>query len=246
VTVDDDGAGTVLVVGAASGIGAAAAEHLAARGWRVVGADRDEDGLATVGEVGVVPVAMDVTDEDTVRDGVAEATAAVGALDAVVNCVGTTGGGWRPFAEVTVDHLDELYRVNLRGAFLVTAAVLPAMRARGYGRLLHVASIAAKEGVPGMAGYCATKAGLVGLVRSVAREIATEGVTVNALAPALVHTPLTEAMPEEQYAYLRDLAPMRRAGTVEECAAMIAWIVSPACSFTTGATFDLSGGRADY
>lgn len=239
----------VLVVGAASGIGAAAVRWLAERGWRVAAADRDAAGLRALDTAGVdlaTRVEVDASDEQAVDRAVASAAGTLGGLDALVNCVGTTGGGWRSIADMPVAHIDELYAVNLRSAFLLTRAVLGPMRNQGYGRILHLSSIAGKEGVSGMAAYCATKAGLVGLVKSVAREVATEGITVNALAPAIIRTAMTEAMSEEQYTYLRDLAPMRRAGELDEVAAMIEWIVSPRCSFTTGATFDLSGGRADY
>lgn len=237
-----------LVVGAASGIGRAATRWLATRGWRLVAADRDREGLDRL-EVGtgiVERLELDVVDADAVTRGVAAAEQALDGVDVLVNCAGTTGGGWRSFDQTPVAQLDALYAVNLRGAFLLTQAVLPAMMARSYGRILHVASIAGKEGVPGMSTYCATKAGLIGLVKSVAREVARDGVTINALAPALIRTALTEAMPEEQFTYLRDLAPMRRAGELDETSAMIGWIVSPEASFTTGFTYDLSGGRADY
>ena len=242
-------AGRVLVVGAASGIGAAAAAWLLSKGWSVAVADRDEAKLRTI-----VPavssfaacLSLDVTDETAVAAGVNEAADALGGIDALVNCVGTTGGGWASITETSVTHLDELYNVNLRGAFLLTQAVLGVMRPRQYGRVLHLTSIAGKEGVAGMSSYCATKAGMVGLVKSVAREVATEGITVNGLAPAIIRTALTQAMPDDQYDYLLNLAPMRRAGELDEVSAMIEWIVSPACGFTTGFIFDLSGGRADY
>jgi 3-oxoacyl-[acyl-carrier protein] reductase len=129
---------------------------------------------------------------------------------------------------------------------VVAQAVLPRMLAQNYGRILHVASIAGKEGNAGMAAYSASKAGLIGLVKSMAKDYAETGVTINALAPAVIQTPLVDALPQATIDYMTAKIPMRRCGTLEEVAAMIAWIVSPACSFTTGFTFDLSGGRATY
>ena len=120
------------------------------------------------------------------------------------------------------------------------------MLAKGYGRILHVASIAGKEGNAGMTAYSATKSGLIGLVKSMAKDYPETGVTINALAPAVIRTPMVDQLPEETVKYMTDKIPMRRCGELAEVAAMIAWIVSPACSFTTGFTFDLSGGRATY
>jgi 3-oxoacyl-[acyl-carrier protein] reductase len=120
------------------------------------------------------------------------------------------------------------------------------MLAQNYGRILHVASIAGKEGNAGMAAYSASKAGLIGLVKSMAKDYAETGITINALAPAVIQTPLVDALPQATVDYMTAKIPMRRCGTLAEVAAMIAWIVSPACSFTTGFTFDLSGGRATY
>ena len=241
-----EGRERALVVGAASGIGAAAAARLVRDGWSVVGADRDLAGLERLDVALAGRVRMDVTDAASVAAGVSETTRTLGAIDALVNCAGTAGGGWRPFLETSPDQLDELHAVNLRGAFLLMQAVLPGMIEAGYGRILHVASIAGKEGVPGMSTYSSTKAGLIGLVKSVGREIATSGVTVNALAPAVIRTPLTDLMPEDQFEYLKSLIPMRRAADLEEVAAAIRWMVSEEASFTTGFAYDLSGGRADY
>jgi 3-oxoacyl-[acyl-carrier protein] reductase len=120
------------------------------------------------------------------------------------------------------------------------------MLPHGYGRVLHVASIAGKEGNAGMTAYSATKAGLIGLVKSLGKDYPETGITINALAPAVIRTPMVDALPEATVTYMTDKIPMRRCGELEEVAAMIAWIVSPACSFTTGFTFDLTGGRATY
>ena len=237
---------TVAVVGAASGIGRAAATELAGRGAKVVCLDVQYDlAKAFAAELGqdATAVEVDVTSQDSVRAAFAGLD---GDLHALVNCAGTTGRTGHPTHEVDVDDFDFVYRVNLRGALLLSQAVLPGMAERGYGRILHVASIAGKEGNAGMAAYSATKAGLIGLVKSMGKEYATNGVTVNALAPAVIQTPMVDAMPEHQVRYMTDKIPMGRLGTLDEAARMIAWIVSADCSFSTGFTFDLTGGRAVY
>jgi 3-oxoacyl-[acyl-carrier protein] reductase len=129
---------------------------------------------------------------------------------------------------------------------VLSKAVLPRLLTHNYGRVLHVASIAGKEGNAGMAAYSATKAGLIGLVKSLGKDYAETGITINALAPAVIRTPMVDALPEATVRYMTDRIPMKRCGELDEAAQLIAWIVSPACSFTTGFTFDLSGGRATY
>lgn len=240
-----------LVAGAASGIGAAIAQELAARGVVVACLDVDDVGcartVAAVVEAGGEATAhrLDVTDEASVRDVVGDICGR-SPVQILVNTVGITGVTGITADQVAVDDFDLVYRVNLRGALLLSQAVLPSMTGAGYGRILHLASIAGKDGNAGMAAYSATKAGLIGLVKSMGKDYAQTGVTVNALAPAVIHTPLVEAMPEHQVTYMTDRIPMARLGRLDEVAAMAAWIVSPACSFTTGFTFDLSGGRAVY
>jgi 3-oxoacyl-[acyl-carrier protein] reductase len=147
---------------------------------------------------------------------------------------------------VALADFDRVCALNLRAALMLSQAVLPGMLARGYGRVLHVASIAGKEGNKGMTAYSASKAGLIGLVKSMGKDYAESGVTVNALAPAVIRTPLVEALPQATVDYMTEKIPMRRCGELREAASCIAWIISPACSFTTGFTFDLSGGRATY
>ncbi len=240
-----------IVAGAASGIGAAVAKELASRGVTVACLDVDDEGCArTVGQVrgdGGEATAghLDVTSDASVHDAVAEICAR-GPVHVLVNTVGITGATGIPADQVSVEDFDLVYRINLRGALLLSQAVLPSMTGAGYGRILHVASIAGKDGNAGMAAYSATKAGLIGLVKSMGKDYAQSGVTVNALAPAVIQTPLVDAMPEHQVRYMTDRIPMARLGRLEEAAAMTAWIVSPDCSFTTGFTFDLSGGRAVY
>ena len=231
-----------LVIGAASGIGRATAERLRASGAVVVGAD-----LPSARWPGEDPesLPMDVTDPGSVRAAVSSALQTMGGLDAVVNCAGILG----PVASALttpVEDFDRILKINLTGAFIVSQAVLPAMAEAGYGRLLHISSTAGKEGVINMPAYSASKAGILGLVKSLAKEFALSGVTVNALAPGNVMTPLFQEVPAEQQAAQAAKIPMGRFGTPAEAAALIEFIVSPAASYTTGFVFDLSGGRATY
>ena len=243
---------TAIVVGAGSGIGRAAAEFLAGEGVAVGCLDRDGAAAAETARriegsgAKSIAVTGDVTDEQTIAPAIDRIVRALGSLEALVNCAGITGKTNVKGHEVDLADFDAVYRINLRGALVVAQAVLPRMLAQNYGRILHVASIAGKEGNAGMAAYSASKAGLIGLVKSMAKDYAETGVTINALAPAVIQTPLVDALPQATIDYMTAKIPMRRCGTLEEVAAMIAWIVSPACSFTTGFTFDLTGGRAVY
>jgi 2-dehydro-3-deoxy-L-rhamnonate dehydrogenase (NAD+) len=237
----------VAVVGAASGIGRAAAVHLASRGVSVACIDRVDPGAtATEAGAGTSAHQLDVTDAAACGTVLGEVAAGFGRLDGLVNCAGVTGRTNIRTEEVDPAEFEAVCRVNVMGALHLSQAVLPAMRERGYGRILHVASIAGKEGNAGMAAYSASKAGLIGLVKVMGKEYAESGITVNALAPAVIRTPMVAALPEAQITYMTEKIPMKRCGELEEAAAMIGWIVSPACSFTTGFTFDLSGGRAVY
>jgi len=243
---------TIAVVGAASGIGRAAAVLAASRGAEVICLDRDEDGIRAVADeitasggkasAHVIDIADPITQQSVWDAILGEGRP----LHALVNCAGITGRTNLKAHVVDLDDFDRVYRINMLGALLVSQAVLPHMLDRNYGRILHIASIAGKEGNAGMTAYSATKAGLIGMVKSMGKDYAATGITINALAPAVIRTPLVAAMPEAQVTYMTDKIPMKRCGELAEAAEMIAWIVSPACSFTTGFTFDLSGGRATY
>ncbi|WP_284735692.1 SDR family NAD(P)-dependent oxidoreductase [Dongia deserti] len=242
----------VAVVGAGRGIGKAAALHLARHGVRVACFDREGKAAeATAAEISrsgrdTIAHGLEVAEESTIPPAIEAAARTFGRIDALVNCAGVTGRTNIPGHEVELEDFDQVYRVNLRGAFLLSKAVLPHMLARKYGRILHVASIAGKEGNAGMTAYSATKAGLIGMVKSLAKDYVEHGITINALAPAVIRTPMVEALPQATIDYMTAKIPMRRCGELEEAAQMISWIVSPACSFTSGFTFDLSGGRATY
>jgi len=243
----------VIVAGAGSGIGRATAHALGVLGCRVACLDVNlagaEETATTVNQTQkatAFAAPLDVTDAESVRTVVGAAIERLGGADALVNCVGITGQTNLLSHEVPIEDFDRVVAVNLRGALLLSRSVLPAMVQRGYGRVLHVASIAGKEGNAGMVSYSATKAGLIGLVKSQGKEYATTGVTVNALAPAVIHTPLVDAMPPDQVRYMTERIPMGRLGELGEVAAMIVFAISPATAFITGFTWDMSGGRATY
>lgn len=240
---------TVIVVGAGSGIGRAAARHFASLGANVVCADLDETATretATHSPQSMSPFRTDVTDPPQVDALMAHALKLWGRIHALVNCAGITGPLGRRSHEVDMEEFDATYRVNLLGAFTLTRAVLPHMLAHSYGRVAMVASIAGKEGNPNMIGYSATKAGLIGMVKAQGKEYAQDGITINALAPAVIRTPFLDTQPQEVVDYMTQKIPMRRTGTTDEASSLLTWMISPACSFTTGFTFDLSGGRATY
>lgn len=232
-----------LVIGAASGIGRATAAQLRASGAAVVGADLPSAHWPA--ESAGSTLAMDVTDPSSVAAAVSAAGQQMGGLDAVVNCAGILGPVASALA-VSVEDFERIVKINLTGAFIVSQAVLPGMAEAGYGRLLHISSTAGKKGVINMPAYSASKAGILGLVKSLAKEFALSGVTVNALAPGNVITPLFDEVPAEQQAAQAARIPMGRFGTPAEAASLIEFIISPAASYTTGFVFDLSGGRATY
>jgi NAD(P)-dependent dehydrogenase (short-subunit alcohol dehydrogenase family) len=238
----------VAVTGAASGIGRAAVERFVAMGCEVLAVDRDAAGLASLwaSVPGCTPCEVDLLDEAATRAALGAPAGQSSPLDALINCAGITGATDLAADQVDVAGFDRVVAVNLRAALTLSQAVLPGMLERRFGRILHVASIAGKEGNPGMTAYSASKAGLIGMVKSMGKDYATRGITVNALAPAVIQTPLVDALPRATVDYMTQKIPMQRCGTLDEAAALIAWIVSPACSFCTGFTFDLSGGRATY
>ncbi len=243
----------VLVTGGASGIGRATALGLAAVGARVIAADRSADGLAEVAAAAdsadgheLQTVELDVTDDAAVASVVNELVRRHGRIDALINCVGINPDAGTPSHEVDLDVFDTVYRVNLRSALVLSQAALRPMLSAGYGRIVHLASIAGKEGNPRMASYSATKAGLIGLVKALGREYATTGVTVNAVAPAVIRTPLVEATAPEVVEGMLARIPMGRVGELSEIVALLRWAIDPEAGFTTGFTYDLSGGRATY
>jgi NAD(P)-dependent dehydrogenase (short-subunit alcohol dehydrogenase family) len=188
----------------------------------------------------------DVTDEASVASTVAQLAARFGRIDILVNSAGITGITGIPSHLTDTANVRKVFEVNFFGSYLVSKYVLPLMKEQGYGRILHIASIAGKEGNAGMIAYSASKAAVIAMAKVQGKEYAETGITVNAVAPAVIRTPLVDAMPEAQVSYMTDKIPMKRCGTLEEIASLALYILSPANSFTTGFTFDLSGGRATY
>ena len=238
------------VTGGARGIGFAVAERLARAGVRVALWDLDRaraessaKELAAAGKV--IAVAVDITDEAAVARALAETTQQLGKLDIFVNNAGIAGAS-KTLWDYTPEEWRQVFRINVEGMYLCCRAVVPQMIERGYGRIVNVASIAGKEGNPNAAAYSASKAAVMGLTKSLAKELATKGVIVNSVTPAAVKTEIFQQISQAHIDYMLSKIPMGRFGKVEEMAAMICWLASEDCSFTTGAVFDLSGGRATY
>jgi 3-oxoacyl-[acyl-carrier protein] reductase len=240
----------VLVTGAASGIGKKIATSFIKRGAIVAACDKNILALQAIkNEVSNKDFhifEVDFVNEDSIINCVSKVESDLGPLKAVVNCVGILGKNGEKVELIDIADFDLVYAINLRGALILTKAVIKGMADRGYGRILHMASISGKEGNPLLVAYSATKAGLIALVKSVGKEYATTGVTVNAMAPALIQSPMSDSFSEAQLTSLKSRIPMNRLGKTSEVADMAAWIISPACSFTTGFAFDLTGGRATY
>lgn len=242
-----------IVTGGADGIGREVATRLAREGARVrifdVDAPRTAETCGSLAEDGlrVDSAIVDITDDDAVRAGIEAVTGRnEGRLDIVVNCAGIVGPTSTSITEVSVEDFDRTCAINLRGTYSVTRHAVAAMEPRNYGRILLFASIAGKEGNAGMSPYSASKAGVIGLAKAVGKELAETGITVNAIAPAVIRTAMVEGCDPAQVKYMTDKIPMKRCGSLEEIAALSCWIVSPEASFNTGFTFDLSGGRAVY
>ena len=237
-----------IVTGGAQGIGLAIVERLVASGARVRIWDRDASLLSrTVSGLGsaVGGEAIDVTDEAAIARGTKSALDALGRIDVLINNAGIAGMT-KPVVEYPVDEWRRVIDIDLTGPFLCCRAVVPGMIAAGYGRIVNVASIAGKEGNPNAAHYSASKAGVISLTKSLAKETAQNGVIVNCITPAAVKTAMFDQMTQAHIDYMLARIPMGRFGQVEELAALVAWLASEDCSFSTGAVFDLSGGRATY
>ena len=240
----------MIVTGAGSGIGRAIASLLVAKGAVVAACDKNleslEDLKNEIQNPNLYVYSIDFLSEDSINNCVKKVEQELGGIQGAINCVGILGENGTKAEDVDIDNFDLVYKINLRGALIFTKSLLKGMSDRGYGRILHLASISGKDGNPLLISYSATKAGMIGMVKSIGKEYATSGITINAMAPALIETPILEGFSESTLAFLKSKIPMNRFGKVSEVALLAAWIVSPACSFTTGFTFDLSGGRAVY
>ena len=236
---------TIAITGAASGLGKAISLHFAGLGAKILGLDRNENNLAELKKA--IPdnfesAICDVTEWPAVEKTFAQFPV----VDVLINSAGITGKTNLKSYETDPANVEQVFRVNFFGSYHTAKAVLPGMAGRGYGRVLHIASIAGKEGNAGMLAYSSSKAAVIGMAKVQGKEMAGTGVTVNALAPAVIYTPLVEGMPEEQVTYMTSKIPMQRCAQLDELVATVEFAVSPGCSLTTGFTFDLSGGRATY
>jgi 2-dehydro-3-deoxy-L-rhamnonate dehydrogenase (NAD+) len=236
-----------IVTGAARGIGHATARRLADGGASIIGVDLDEErlGRAEMGTERFVPVTADISDVSEASSVVDRAAGRFGRVDILINNAGVAGRSV-PTWELDNHDWTSVVGVNLTGTFMLIREVLPHMRSQGYGRIVNVASIAGKEGNPNAVPYSASKAGVIGLTKAVAKEVATDNILVNCVTPAVIETEILEQISKEHLQYMLTRIPMGRAGQPEEVAELIAWLASERCSFSTGAVFDISGGRATY
>jgi 2-dehydro-3-deoxy-L-rhamnonate dehydrogenase (NAD+) len=231
---------TAFVTGAASGIGAATASRLLAEGAKVATFD-----LASAHLDGALSLTGDVARSADVEAAVAEATATLGPIDVLVCSAGIPGASLRT-QDVGDEEWSRVMAINADGVFWCNRAVAPGMAERGYGRIVNVASIAGKEGNPMAAAYSASKAAVIALTKAVGKDFAQAGVSVNCVAPAVIETPILLGLSQQHVDYMIERIPMGRMGTADEVAALICWLASEECSFSTGATYDISGGRAVY
>jgi 3-oxoacyl-[acyl-carrier protein] reductase len=237
-----------IVTGAARGIGRAVAARLASDGAKVAIADIDQEAASVAaGEIGngAIPVRLDVTDEEQWAMAVSLVEESLGPVSILVNNAGIAGRS-APAWELSYAEWRQVIDIDLGGVFLGCRAVLPGMIERAYGRIVNIASIAGKEGNPNAVPYSAAKSGVLGLTKAIAKEVATSGVIVNAVTPAVIETEILRQVSEEHVAYMTSRIPMGRVGQPKEVAAMVRFLCSSEVTFSTGAVFDVSGGRATY
>lgn len=236
---------TAVITGAASGIGLAVAQRLAFEGAKVCGWDISDIALNASTSVFAHTIVVDQSDETAVAQATEETIKKFGAIDVLVVSAGVTGPNV-PLAQYPTDAWRQVMDVNVNGVFYVNRAVVPHMVSRQYGRIVNIASVAGKEGNPNASAYSASKGAVIALTKSLGKELARTGVVVNAIAPAAVRTAIFDQMSQAHIDFMLSKIPMGRFGTVEEVAALVAWMASRECSFSTAAVFDASGGRLTY
>jgi NAD(P)-dependent dehydrogenase (short-subunit alcohol dehydrogenase family) len=238
---------TAIITGGASGLGRVTALRIVAEGGRVALWDRNAEMLRQAqAEVGASHVvALDISDAAAVAEAALASAAALGRVDILVTSAGITGASV-PVVNFPLEEWRRVIEINLNGVFYCCRQVVPLMVANGYGRIINVASVAGKEGNPNASAYSASKAGVIGFTKSLGKELALTGVLVNCITPATFESPILEQLPASQIEYMRSRIPMGRLGEVEESAALVCWLASSECSFSTAATFDTSGGRTTY
>ena len=236
-----------IVTGGASGLGKAAAARIIAEGGQVSLWDINADSVASVAdEIGAGHfAALDVSDAEAVAAAANAANDALGRVDILISSAGITGATV-PAHEFPLDSWKRVIDINLNGVFYCCRAAIPHMLEGGYGRIVNVASVAGKEGNPNASAYSASKAGVIGFTKSLGKELATRGVIANCLTPATFQSPILDQLPQSQIDYMRSKIPLGRLGEVDEIAAMVCFMASAECSFTTASTFDTSGGRTTY
>ncbi|GLS99131.1 3-oxoacyl-ACP reductase [Sphingobium jiangsuense] len=236
-----------VITGGASGLGKEVARRVVAEGGTVALWDLNAEALAeAVRETGAAhSVALDVSDPAAVEAAAQETHARLGKIDILVCSAGITGATV-PVQDFPIDSWQRVIDINLNGLFYCNRAIVPLLLANGYGRIVNVASVAGKEGNPNASAYSASKAGVIGFTKSLGKELAGRGVIANALTPATFESPILNQLPQSQVDYMRSKIPMGRLGLVEESAAMICFMASEECSFTTASTFDTSGGRTTF
>jgi NAD(P)-dependent dehydrogenase (short-subunit alcohol dehydrogenase family) len=239
---------SVVVTGGAAGIGLAITQRLAAEGARVMIWDRDGAAIQAACDSGagaIDGIVLDIASNPEVEKAAAKTREKLGGISALICSAGITGPNTSLWS-YPPDDWKRVFDVNVHGLFYCNRAVVPAMLEAGYGRIVNIASVAGKEGNPNASAYSASKAAVIGLTKSLGKELATKNITVNCMTPAAVRTAIFNQMSEEHIGYMLSKIPMGRFGTVDEVAALATWLASEECSFTTGGVFDISGGRATY
>ena len=236
-----------VVTGGGAGIGLAIAQRIASEGGSVVIWDADGEAISAATESAetIDGIVLDITDNDAVEAAAKETRKRLGGIDILVCSAGITGPNTTTW-EYPVDEWRHVYDVNVHGLFYCNRACVPAMLEGNYGRIVNIASVAGKEGNPNAPAYSSSKAAVIGLTKSLGKELAAHPITVNCVTPAAVRTAIFDQMTDEHIAYMLSKIPIGRFGTVDEVAALVCWLASEECSFTTGGVFDVSGGRATY